>query len=119
MYRKPSREVDLYQKSATDCCPETTDKDVIDDVTDRQYAGYKSRTSCTDCDVTPYVTPAVQPSSDVNIVRCSERIVRCSVCATIITSRSDGDVTAADDQSRRCVPSSPVDDGVNIPAGPD
>ena len=112
-YRKPSSDVGLYQKPAADCCPETADRDDVDDVTARQFTSYNySRASCTDCDVTPYVTPPAQPTSDVDdVVRCSEPIIRCSVCATIVTSRSDGDVTAADEQSQRC---SPVDD-VNVP----
>ena len=114
--RKPSSEVRLYEKPAADCCPETGDDtaDDMEDVNSRQYAGYLS---CSDRDVTPYVTPPEQPETSgvTEVTRRSEHIIRCSVCATIVTSRSDGDVTASDNQSRRCVASSPVDDDVNVP----
>lgn len=123
MYRKSSSEVALYQKpSAADCCPETADKDdVDDDVNIRRFSGVYnySRTSCTDCDVTPHVTAPAQPTLDVDgeaVRGPTERtIIRCSECATrIIASRSDSDVTAVVDQSARCISSAPVDD-VSVP----
>jgi len=113
VYRKSSSEVRLYQKPAADCCPETAERDDAHDVNAGHHSGYNnySRTSRTDCDVTPYVTPPAQPTCDVDeTTRSSERIIRCSVCATIITSRSDGDVRAAGDQSRHCISGSAVDD---------
>ena len=127
MYRKPSSEVVLYQKPvpAADCSPETADKnDVDDDVNTRQLpAAYTySRTSCTDCDVTPYVTSSAQQTSDVDgeldnrDPNPTERmIIRCSVCATKITaSQAAADVTAAVDQSARCISRAPVND-VSVP----
>jgi len=101
----------MYDKSGTaDCCSETDYRDETTAVMNN--TGQYSRTSCTECDAT---SPA-QPSSDVDeLVRCPERIIRCSVCAAIITSRSDGDVAATNDQSRRGVANSSVHDDVNVP----
>jgi len=122
-YRKPSTEVSLYQKPSADCCPdtETADHNCTDDVDDDatgQFASYNySRTSCTDCHVTPYVTPqAQQPTSDDAIdVKWLDQTIRCSVCANVITSRPDGDVTAADNQSRPCDTGAPVHDSASVP----
>ena len=98
----------MYHKSGADCCAETEYRDETADVTNTRQ-----------CDVTPYVTPQppAQPARDVDqLASCSERrIIRCSVCATVVTSRSDGDVTAGNDQSRRGISSSPVHDDVNVP----
>jgi len=113
--RKQSREVGgMYAKPGADCCAET---EYRDEPTGGDVITTNARVG-TDCDVTAYVTPphAAQQQQPDQLARprSQRRVIRCSVCATVITSRSDGDVTAADDQSRRALTSAPARDDVNV-----
>ena len=105
----------MYRKSFNDCSPNETNDDF------NQQNGHYSRTSCTDGEVTPYVTPPAPLTSHVSEITrfvspAPRSIIRCNVCATTITSRSHDDVAMeTDNQTRRAISRSPEDDDVNAP----